>query len=104
MKMQGHGSHGLGTAARISPVLLVALATLGPAFVAHACWAGSRPVSSGSAQGVTRPEADARRDPLEQKLAHPEVILGAFEKGQERVRVIVNLREPTTSLAEPAGQ
>jgi subtilisin family serine protease len=104
MKVQGHDSQGLGTAVRISPVLLAVLAALGLGLGGHACWAGNRPISKGSSAGATWPEADSLDALLEQKLVHPEVILGAFERGQERVRVIVNLIEPTTSLAEEADE
>ena len=38
---------------------------------------------------------------LERKLAHPGPILGEFENGSERVKVIVNLMEPPTSIEEP---
>jgi len=53
---------------------------------------------------AANPPVTAAGRTAEQKLIHANRILGEFQKGQERVKVIVNLIEPTTSLAEPASE
>jgi len=47
--------------------------------------------------------ADPNETAWARKLVHAEAILGAFEKGNQRVKIIVNLMEPATSLEEPAS-
>ena len=107
MKAQGRRSYDFGGAGSISPALLLILSAISLALGVPACLAqdpsaGNRPTSPGPSGGAAQSEAGSLQGTLERKLVHPDVILGEFEKGHERVKVIVNLIEPTTSLAEPA--
>jgi subtilisin family serine protease len=84
-------------------VLLAAALSLG----AQNGPAPAAPLPSGSPfPGLPEDTAESGTSPVEstwgRKLVHADAILGEFEKGSQRVRVIVNLLEPTTSLEEPA--
>ena len=63
--------------------------------------AESGPTPAGSSNGTAQTEENSLVRMWQQKLVHRDVILGEFEKGNERVKVIVNLIEPTTRLTEP---
>ncbi len=69
---------------------------------------GMAPVALGQSDSISPRAPDdtvpSGADPVEKawerKLVHAEAILGEFEKGNQRVKVIVNLVEPKTSLEE----
>jgi len=65
--------------------------------------AQSGPASPGVPDDTAWSGADPVESAWERRLVHADAILGEFEKGNQRVRVIVNLLEPTTSLEEPAS-
>ena len=65
--------------------------------------AQSGPASIGVPDDTAPFEADPAESAWGRKLVHADAILGEFEKGNQRVKVIVNLMEPATSLEEPAS-
>jgi subtilisin family serine protease len=64
--------------------------------------AQSGPPFPGMPDDTAQLAGDSGASAWERKLVHADAILGQFEKGDQRVKVIVNLVEPATSLEEPA--
>lgn len=101
MKTPGHDSHKLVRNRKRYFLLLLSLLATVLIFstctvLTHGALGNAGPASGAASGTVSEPEP-------RQKLVPADRILGEFDQGSDRVQVIVNLIEPTTSLEEPAS-